>query len=67
MSENDQSEAQTPRYAKSPVTGTWYRVDAYEDLGDGKIVAESKTEVDVEDVPEDVRRATEERMGDCDV
>jgi len=49
-------------YAKSPVTGNWYRVTEWEDRGDGKIVAEQKQQVDKDDVPEEWVAATEERM-----
>lgn len=41
------------RFAKSPATGTYYRVSEWEDLGDGYIRATSKTPVPREDVPED--------------
>jgi hypothetical protein len=45
-------------YAYSELTDTWYRVDDYEEAGpDGKIVANGKTEVDQEDVPEHWQKA----------
>ena len=47
-------------YAYSKLTGTWYEVFEYEDKGDGKIVAESKREVDREDVPQEYLDATKE-------
>ncbi|TKX57576.1 hypothetical protein EXE48_17925 [Halorubrum sp. ASP1] len=40
------------RYAKSPTTGTYYRVTAWVDHGDGKIQAREKHEVDKSEVPE---------------
>jgi len=45
--------ASDPRYAKSPMTGDYYRVTEYEDLGDGKIQAREKEQVDREDVPDE--------------
>jgi len=53
--------ADDPRYGRSPITGTWYRLHDYEDLGDGKVVAKGKTEVSREDVPQHWIDATEER------
>jgi len=45
-------------YAYSELTDTWYRVHDYEEVGpNGKIVANGKTEVDVEDVPERWQKA----------
>lgn len=44
--------APDPRYAYSEITGTWYRVWQYDDLGNGQIVAKEKESVDVEEVPE---------------
>ena len=49
------------RYAYSRMTDTWYLVHDYEDHGDGKLVANSKTEVDRSEVPQEVLDATEER------
>lgn len=43
--------ASDPRYAKSPMTGNYYRVREWDDLGDGKIKAREKEKVDREDVP----------------
>lgn len=40
------------RYAKSPMTGTYYRVTAWVDHGDGKIQAREKHEVDKDEVPQ---------------
>lgn len=41
------------RYAKSPMTGNYYRVTKWLDKGDGKIQARQKEPVDREDVPEE--------------
>jgi len=41
------------RFAKSPLTDTYYRVSEWEDLGDGYIRATEKTPIAREDVPED--------------
>ena len=40
------------RYAKSPMTGNYYRVTAWVDHGDGKIQAREKYEVDKSEVPQ---------------
>jgi len=40
------------RYAKSPLTGNYYRVTKWIDKGDGKIQSREKEQVDREDVPE---------------
>lgn len=48
------------RYGYSRLTGRWYRVTDWEDLGDGKIVAKSKEEVPREEVPEAFLEATNE-------
>lgn len=40
------------RYAKSPMTGTYYRVTAWVDHGDGKIQAREKHEVGKDEVPQ---------------
>jgi hypothetical protein len=40
------------RYAKSPITGNYYRVTKWIDLGDGKIKARDKHEVDRDEVPQ---------------
>lgn len=40
------------RYAQSPVSGDYYRVTAWEDRGEGKIVSHHKEEVERSDVPE---------------
>jgi hypothetical protein len=53
-------------YAKSPLTGNWYRVTEWEKRGDGKIVAEKKEEVDRSDVPDEWVEATEEKMSEVD-
>jgi len=53
--------APDPVYARSPLTGNWYRLDEYEDLGDGKFRAKEKTEIDREDVPQQWLDATEVR------
>lgn len=45
--------APDPIYAHSKLSGEWYRVFEYEDLGDGKICAKSKEEVPREDVPQE--------------
>lgn len=57
MTEND-----TNRYGYSQLTDTWYRVTDWDDLGDGKIRAKSKEEVDREDVPREWIEATEEAI-----
>jgi len=45
-------------YAYSELTDTWYRVHDYEEVGpNGKIVANGKTEVNQEDVPEHWQKA----------
>jgi len=49
-------------YAKSPVTGNWYRVTEWDSRGDGKIVSESKEKVDKSEVPGEWVTATEKRM-----
>lgn len=41
------------RYAKSPLTGNYYRVTKWKDLGGGKIQAQQKEQVDREDVPDE--------------
>jgi hypothetical protein len=48
------------RYAKSPMTGTWYRVTKWIDHGDGKIQARAKTEVERSEVPDEVVAALDE-------
>lgn len=40
-------------YAKSELTGNYYRVNRWDDLGDGKIQAKDKTLIEREEVPED--------------
>jgi len=45
--------AEDPRYAKSPLTGSWYRVSEWEDRGGGKILAKSKEEVSRDEVPQE--------------
>ena len=60
-SEEHDGEPKPDRYAYSRMTDTWYLVHDYEDHGDGKLVANSKTEVDRSDVPQEVLDATEER------
>jgi len=45
-------------YAYSEVTDTWYKVHDYKEAGPGgKIVANGKTEVDQEEVPEEWQKA----------
>lgn len=44
--------APDPVYAKSPLTGEYYRVSDYDDLGDGKIVCHEKEVVDRDEVPD---------------
>lgn len=39
-------------YAFSKISGRWYRVDEWERLDDERIIAESETEVSVEEVPQ---------------
>lgn len=56
----------TDRYGYSQLTDTWYRVTDWDDLGDGKIQAKSKEEVDREDVPQEWVDATEKRLGRAD-
>jgi len=41
------------RYARSPITGTYYRVTAWVEYGGRKIRAVNKEEVAKEDVPEE--------------
>jgi len=41
------------RYAESPLSGKVYRVTAWEEKDDGKIVAHEKEEIDIEEVPKD--------------
>lgn len=54
MTNSDQTSAETgERYAKSPLTGNYYRVTEWVDHGDGKIQAKDKELVDREDVPDD--------------
>ena len=53
--------------AKSPVTGEWYRVTRWEDVGDGKVRALEKETIDESEVPEPVReRLSEGESGDED-
>lgn len=40
------------RYARSPMTGNFYRVTKWRDLGDGKIKALEKEEIGREEVPD---------------
>lgn len=40
------------RYARSPVTGRYYRVTEWVSFGDGSIQAREKEEVEADDVPE---------------
>lgn len=49
------------RYGYSQLTDTWYRVTDWEDLGDGKIRAKSKEEVDRKEVPQEAIQAIDER------
>lgn len=49
------------RYGYSKITDTWYRLDDWEDLGDGKVRAKGKTEVPREEVPQEWLDATDER------
>ncbi|GAA0304029.1 hypothetical protein [Halarchaeum salinum] len=59
--------SETEHYARSPITGVWYLIDDYEVVGEnGRIRAKGKTEVDVEDVPEEQRRRVEDRSADAD-
>jgi hypothetical protein len=51
------------RYAKSPMTGNWYRVTKWIDHGDGKIQARAKTEVTKSEVPDEVVAALEDGGG----
>jgi hypothetical protein len=44
---------QGERYAKSPLTGNFYRVTAWVDRGDGKITAVTKEEVERTEVPDE--------------
>ena len=53
MKDSDTGDIETGiRYAKSPMTGTYYRVTKWIDHGDGKIQAREKHEVDKDDVPQ---------------
>lgn len=47
------------RYGKGAVTGQWYRVSEWEDVGGGKMIAKSKEPVDEDEVPEIWRGAME--------
>jgi len=58
MNESDSAERDFV-YAKSPLTGTWYRVYEYERQDGGKLVAKQK-----EQVPDEWIEATEEAMSD---
>ena len=52
-------------YAKSPLTGQWYRVTEWHEAGPGgKIVSNSKEEVDREEVPDEWVKAVENNMAD---
>lgn len=51
MSNSEQEVRTGERYAKSPMTGNYYRVTKWVDKGDGKIQARQKFEVDRKDVP----------------
>lgn len=65
MSEESASATQQDvRYARSPLTGTWFRVTEWEDLGDGtgKMVAKSKEQVPEDEVPDVWRGAAEWRV-----
>ena len=54
MSDRSDGEvAHGERYAKSPLTGKYYRVTSWVDLGDGKIQSREKEEVDRSEVPEE--------------
>jgi hypothetical protein len=54
------------RFGYSQVSDTWYRIDEFDDHGDGKITAKSKTEIDRAEVPEACLEATEERALEVD-
>lgn len=56
----------TARYGKSPVTGQWYRVTEWEDVGDGKMVAKSKEPVDEDEVPKIFRGSIEWSLSDTE-
>jgi hypothetical protein len=49
------------RFAYSRLTDTWYRVTEYEDHGDGKLTAKSKTIIDRSEVPDECLAATAEQ------
>lgn len=53
------------RFGYSRLTDTWYRVTDWKDLGDGKIQAKSKEEVDRSDVPREWIEAVNERGQDA--
>jgi len=50
------------RYGYSKATGTWYRLHDWEEVGDGKVIAKGKTEVDRKDVPQKWLDATDETL-----
>lgn len=64
------------RYGRSPITGTWYRVTEWTDLGDGTMLAKEKEPVHESEVPPAWRGAfrwavctpgaeAEDGRGDC--
>jgi len=48
---------QQPRIAVSPITGAVYEVYEYEERGDGKLIAESKRELDRGEPPREALHA----------
>lgn len=55
------------RYGYSQLTDTWYRVSDWEDLGEGRIRAKAKEEVDRSEVPPEWIEATDERVAGTEV
>jgi hypothetical protein len=51
------SQKQQPRIAVSPITGAVYEVFEYEELDGGKLIAESKRELDRGEAPREALHA----------
>jgi len=49
------------RISRSPMTGTWYKVTKWVDLGDGKLKALEKEELPDDFVPEEVLSDSDSR------
>ena len=62
MSDTESEASNDEHYAYSKMTDSWYRIHDYEVAGDnGQIIANGKTEVDRDEVPEEQRQRVEER------